>query len=204
MTSYYCQNSRIIDTKVRMLLERYCRKELLSCKPIPVESVAESLGLNIEYQYLTKYGKAVLGKVICSNGYTPYYDMEEKGYRLLAVKEGTVLIEARLIEQDNNIGRYRFTLAHEIGHWIMHREKINSYRAEAAFEDNFHSANIERQADYFASSLLMPASAVKKQYYSTIVKVNNGDKFALIEKMAEHFEVSKQAMEISLRSYNLI
>ena len=203
MKGFYCKNSKIIEVKARSLLEQYCRDELITGESIPVENIAEALGLIIDYQYLTKDGKSVLGKVICSNGLTPYYDMEEKGYRLLEVRTGTILIEARLIEEDN-IGRYRFTLAHEIGHWIMHKDLINEGKAEAAFEDKVHSSAIERQADYFASALLMPAASVKKQYYKTVTKVKHGNKYEVIERMAEHFEVSKQAMEITLESYNLI
>jgi Zn-dependent peptidase ImmA (M78 family) len=56
--------------------------------------------------------------------------------------------------------RFRFTLAHEIGHWQLHRNIYEQHRDsdEPPFVSRVSEANrrIERQADYFAASVLMP------------------------------------------------
>ena len=60
-------------------------------------------------------------------------------------------------------GRYHFTLAHEVGHWTLHRDYVASARREP---EGYvcHKARrrnrIEWQADYFAACLLMPRRLV--------------------------------------------
>ena len=64
-------------------------------------------------------------------------------------------------------GRYRFTLAHELGHWILHRRFVMSDETQRVlFGDDptpdivcrskGRRPRIERQADQFAGCLLMP------------------------------------------------
>lgn len=194
-------NQRTMETKARMVLEEYCPECLRNITAIPIEQLIEAMGLDIDYQYLTKNGDKVLGKLICSDGVTPYYDMELQKYMFLQVSAKTILVEVRLSEHDNK-GRYRFTLAHELAHWILHKELILSDNTEAAFIDGVHNTRMEKQADYFASALLMPMGAVKKYYYSLFGK--GYSRSNLITAMAENFQVSKQAMQIRLESHNLI
>lgn len=115
----------------------------------------------------------------------------------LHVSAKTILVEVRLSEQDNK-GRYRFTLAHELAHWILHKEMILSDNTEAAFIDGVHDTRMEKQADYFASALLIPMGTVKKYYYSLFGK--GCSRSDLIAAMAERFQVSKQALGIFERS----
>ena len=194
-------NQRTMETKARLVLQEYCHECLRNISAIPIERLIEAMGLNIEYQYLSKNGDKVLGKLICYDGITPYYDMELNQYMFLQVSANTILVEVRLADQENK-GRYRFTLAHELAHWILHREMILSDKTEAAFIDGIHNSKMESQADYFASALLMPMGAIKKYYYSLFGK--GYSRSDLISAMAEHFQVSKQAMQIRLESHNLI
>ena len=60
---------------------------------------------------------------------------------------------------------------------------------------------IERQADTLASALLMPLPQIKKCFYR--LRIGRTDE-QLIAEMANIFEVSKQAMQIRLKSRNLI
>jgi len=56
-------------------------------------------------------------------------------------------------------GRYHFTLAHEVGHWTLHRDYVASACRELggyACHKSQRRSRIEWQADYFASCLLMP------------------------------------------------
>lgn len=78
-------------------------------------------------------------------------------------------MDARLEEQENK-GRYRFTLAHELAHWILHREMIISDRTEAVFIEGVHNSKMEGQADYFAFALLMPMGTVKKYFIPSLAK----------------------------------
>lgn len=62
-------------------------------------------------------------------------------------------------------GRIRFTIAHELGHYILHRQAAEAF--ECSQNDMLHWESIERkiesEADMFASTLLMPADDFRRQ-----------------------------------------
>lgn len=62
-------------------------------------------------------------------------------------------------------GRIRFTQAHELGHYILHRSLRSSFRCSEADLINLSDddTSIEVQADIFASTLLMPLDDFRKQ-----------------------------------------
>lgn len=194
-------NHRTMDVKSRIILEEHCPECLRQPTVVPIEKIIDAYGIDIDYQYLTKNGEKVLGKLICIDGITPYYDIDEKKYLLLEVKANTIFIETRLADDENSNGRYRFTLAHELAHWILHRESIIKQNSEAAFVDEIHNSQMEKQADYFASALLMPPVAVKRAFFS--LRGNGYSRQDVIGIMAQKFEVSKQAMKIRLDAHNL-
>ena len=65
---------------------------------------------------------------------------------------------------ESNEGRYNFTIAHEIGHHVLHRQAYLQASAENASNILCRDTNdkplIEQQADRFAAALLMPQQAV--------------------------------------------
>lgn len=191
---------RSIETRSRMLLEKYCPDNLRDYSAIPIERLAEKLGLDIEYQYLTKFGEDILGKLVCTDGLTPYYDMDEQQYMLLKVKADTIIIEVRLADRADE-GRYRFTVAHELAHWLLHKKRIVGENDEAAFT-GLENTEMERQADFMASTLLMPLNSIKRYFYSLNGKCRSSEMY--VEVMAERFGVSRQAMRIRLEDHNLI
>jgi Zn-dependent peptidase ImmA (M78 family) len=86
--------------------------------------------------------------------------------------------------------RRRFTIAHEIGHYVLHRDLIGDGIVEdALLRANGLTNAIERQANTFAADLLMPWSLIMEA----------GDKgIVMIDKLAKLFEVSKDAMSYRL------
>ena len=64
----------------------------------------------------------------------------------------TVIVERPIIittpRRSENVFRHRFSIAHEIGHFLLHRNTEE------------HSTAIEREADEFAAALLTPAAAM--------------------------------------------
>lgn len=76
------------------------------------------------------------------------------------------------------LGRYRFTLAHEIGHWVLHEPVHRARRRQSSlFEDTSQPSIIcraplprtkkepvEWQADYFAGCLTMPRTLVMRAF----------------------------------------
>ncbi len=112
--------------------------------------------------------------------------------------------------QNNMIERKRFTLAHELGHYILHiapenklDEEINDEKIVYNRSDNWDY--IEMQANNFAAQLLMPSDLILEEAekilstykFNNNQSMNNSD---LIEKLAKIFQVSLSAMEFRLAS----
>jgi hypothetical protein len=67
-------------------------------------------------------------------------------------------------------GRVRFTQAHELGHYILHRTARESFQCSDADMLNWSKddKDIEGQADLFASYLLMPLDDYRKQVTTAV------------------------------------
>lgn len=94
--------------------------------------------------------------------------------------------------------RQRFTVAHEIGHFIYHRSLLHqgvgdtlAYRAEGTELPNPSiTREQEWQANNFASNLLVPSRWLRAAQASGINDVKD---------LARHFDVSETVMRIKLR-----
>src|SRR5450830_1797844 len=73
------------------------------------------------------------------------------------------------ISFDENVaipGRINFTIAHEFGHYLLHRTLRDDFKcsqAEMMDYDSLESKRIESQANVFASYLLMPRTDFEQQ-----------------------------------------
>lgn len=77
---------------------------------------------------------------------------------------------------DNN-GRKNFTIAHELGHYFLsHQLQQNSFYClnNEIAEEEFLLNPIEREANYFASCLLMPEEKVKNAFFALLNNVTKG------------------------------
>ena len=161
----------------------------------------EAQGLVLEYQYLRNNGR-VLGETIFDDGLTAIYDWENHRYDLLPVKGGTILIDCSLCEEEASTGRLRFTCAHELGHWLLHKKQFSGTGENAALRSDDESDNtLEVQANLLGSILLLPLPQVKRCFYQLRSGRTNQQ---LVTDMAGIFQVSKQAMRIRLENHNLL
>jgi Zn-dependent peptidase ImmA (M78 family) len=98
-------------------------------------------------------------------------------------------------ERDSE-GRLRFTLAHEIGHWICHSQGEAAPPVLCRSEDVGLGADrlLEREANVFAAELLMPELAVRDVFART----------SRLDEVARAFYVSPQAMHWRLPNFGLI
>lgn len=168
---------------------------------IPIEEIIEAQGLVLEYQYLRNNGR-VLGQTVFDDGWTPVYDMENHRYDFLAVKAGTILIDSSLCEESVTTGRLRFTCAHELAHWLLHKQQFKGTGENAALlSANVSDSTLEVQANKLGAMLLLPLPQVKRSFYKYSMWVS-GDK--LVAEMAALFQVSRQAMRICLDQHNLL
>jgi hypothetical protein len=65
--------------------------------------------------------------------------------------------------------RRRFTIGHELGHWIMHRDHsqtifCRSKAVQPDEDDDADAPDIEEEASMFAAALLMPAEMLRREY----------------------------------------
>ena len=108
----------------------------------------------------------------------------------LKVAEKKIYInESRAEELAANFGLKNFTIAHELGHWVLHRNLIGE-----------HTPQMEREADKFATYLLMPENFVREEFAKLPEWLPAEMK---LDSMAKKFCVSKKAMKIRLSQWEL-
>ena len=91
--------------------------------------------------------------------------------------------------------RQRFTMAHELGHICLHANEITSRREETIFFRAQLTTRIEKEANDFASDLLIPAALLR-------TKIAEGRK--KLSELADIFDVSIDAMRYKAFKLNLI
>lgn len=64
-----------------------------------------------------------------------------------------------------SLGRIKFTQAHELGHYLLHRHERECFQCtdEDMVDFDLDERDIEAEADYFASTLLMPLDDFRAQ-----------------------------------------
>lgn len=117
-----------------------------------------------------------------------YVPMEPTQSGELFFNDGVWIIQ---INKNHNKKRQRFTLAHELGHYILHKEKNFGFK-DAVFFRNEIIDSMEYSANEFASQLLMPEQSVKKCIENENIRN--------IGKLADIFDVSAAAMKYRIIS----
>lgn len=99
------------------------------------------------------------------------------------------------IAQNDHYSRQAFTIAHEIGHYLLHESKNEEtfFRVDA-LKFNGQKPAMEQEADWFAAALLMPKRLVERLWVATFD----------IERMARLFRVSYSAMDYRLKNLGLL
>lgn len=69
-------------------------------------------------------------------------------------------------------GRVRFTLAHELGHYVLHRELRDHFRCTTKEMHEWDEREIETEANVFASFLLMPLDDFRRQVIGQMPSVD--------------------------------
>jgi Zn-dependent peptidase ImmA (M78 family) len=110
------------------------------------------------------------------------------------------------INKSNPVNRRRFTLAHEIAHYILHAKDSKLFvdkEEKVLYRDSNSSTGElekEREANAFAAALLMPEKLLREE----IAKQNEEAKEKFINNVARKFQVSEQAVTIRLTNLGLI
>ncbi len=93
-----------------------------------------------------------------------------------------------VVRSDDPLVRKRFTVAHEIAHYLLHRHLFKRELIDDALYRSTLSTPIEAQANAFAADLLMPRHLLRQFEDKSV------------EELASLFQVSEEAMSIRLES----
>jgi Zn-dependent peptidase ImmA (M78 family) len=157
------------------------RKAGVASAPIPIHLVAQRMGLLVEAVSL---GDDVSGVLVIVG------DRGVIGYN-----------------SGHPLARQRFTIAHEIAHYLLHRTDANLFidqRYFAAFRDRRSSLGTdekEREANALAAALLMPSRLVLREIDKR--RFDLGDEEGL-SGLAGSFQVSVQAMVYRLTNLGVL
>lgn len=134
----------LIEEAAESLLERYEKFSGKNISPVPVESIAEHLlGYTLE---ITDEGL--------------FSDPNFLGG--ISFEANTIFVNASV---ETHEGRYTFTVAHEIGHHVLHKDLFESQvvdQSQILCREQKKKPLIERQADRFAAALMMPRAILLK------------------------------------------
>ena len=92
------------------------------------------------------------------------------------------------INSEDGRNRQRFTIAHEIAHYVLHKDKIGNNLTDNAMYCSRLSNVLEKQANRLASEILMPVKFVMEY-------INENKN---ISQMASLFEISEEVVKIRL------
>ncbi len=105
-----------------------------------------------------------------------------------------------LVNTNNAKTRQRFTIAHELGHYFLHKEMLKDsnmhidalYRTTTDMK-NVDTKELEKEVDYFAGALLMNRELLEKL-----------SKEYGIEELAKIFDVSTSAVIVRMKVLGLL
>lgn len=174
------KNSEQIKDIATNVLQEY---GLDSNIPIDVELLAELAGFKIWPLNYPEIKRDILGFIL--------------------IKTKEIYIQSELFnDQHGYEQRYRFTIAHELAHYYLHKEYYESLSystidewIEVYLSNQNDIAKAEIQANIFASHLLMPNSHLAKDLKG---KKDVEQDFDIITKLAAKYNVSYHAMETKI------
>ena len=145
--------------------------------PVPVDRIARALGIQLRYSPL---------------------DNELSG--MIYIRNEVPIVGVNSLHHPN---RQRFTLAHECGHFLLHKEMIaKEVHVDKAFpmlmRDSVSTMGInkiEMEANLFAAVLLMPIELILEALGSELSDI---DEEAAVNALARRFKVSQSAMRFRL------
>lgn len=171
-----------MNTRRKLEPEKAAR-ELLEAQgirkaPIPVDKIAKALGVQIRYSPL---------------------DEELSG--MIYINDGIPIIGVNALHHPN---RQRFTIAHELGHYMLHRSMLsNEVHVDKQFKilmrDSKSSTGtdvMEVEANKFAAELLLPEFLIEDILAHSTFDIDDP---APLDQLAKKFRVSKQMLEYRIR-----
>lgn len=144
-------------------------------------------------QYSLSSGAINLNQIVEDEGILLHYDDYDKAFDgMFVIEKGTHHVHLNVtLGNYPNSGRGRFSLAHEIGHYMIEEHhtdiRLGKLKPHPSFQKNSQLNFYEDEADYFAANLLMP----ENRFYDAC----GGKEFSwqLIEDLSSKFHTSRFA-----------
>lgn len=154
-------------------------KGFLSEAPVKIEGLVEALGVDLERK--AELHSEIAGQI---------EQLPNKKFKIS-------------INKNDHYYRRRFTIAHELAHYILHKDIIGAglddtkaYRSLniGKFNNQSVTSQHEVEANRLAAQLLMPSELVREWFQEL-----NGD----LEALSKKFQVSREAMGYRLKALKL-
>lgn len=202
------------------LLENY-PEALEKPMPVPIESIAEKLGLKIIQGNRITNDFSIFGEISFSDGKAKVYDLFSSEETEIDLHRGTILIDVNTF-WERNLGCVKNTIAHEVYHWYRHRmyaaiksilrgEKTIACRCPSnmVYPDKdsewTDEQRMEWQANSIAPRILMPLETFKQkvdELYESYDYKNSPLKPQILECIAQDlskfYGVSRQSAIIRM------
>ncbi|MCI9141252.1 MAG: ImmA/IrrE family metallo-endopeptidase [Lachnospiraceae bacterium] len=104
------------------------------------------------------------------------------------------------INSKDNVGHQRFTMAHELAHYLFDFDVSNSIVYYNAYNTMEAESKEEQRANFFAANLLMPEKLFREEFKKAVVRNNL---YFTVEKLSNTFLVSREAVRRRLVELSL-
>src|SRR5262249_28678245 len=172
--------------QIREIVERLLAKHKVQHGEVPIERIVSSYGIEIKRDKV---------------------DAELSGFLVRDHQAKRSVIGANKAHHPH---RQRFTIAHELGHFLLHRgQTVHLDETQQAFTVNLRDAESakgedseEREANLFAAELLMPAKFLAKDLEGVTLDLLADN--SILVKLAKKYKVSTQALTFRLANLSYI
>lgn len=119
---------------------------------------------------------------------------------LLLVKDKKALV---IVNKNHSEGRRRFSLAHEIAHYLLHADDSHEIFHRDR-RSSLGTSRIEVEANAFAAEILMPEDEIKTWVESELLDLLDEEMEEKVAEKAKQLSVSTQALGIRLERLGLL
>ena len=164
----------------------FCNKNHIDSYPVQIIKLCNEQGLKVFEDFLAP---DVSGMIIVDDQVWPKYGTNK-------------FIVVNLSESPM---RRRFTIAHELGHFILHKDSNTLYAHRDMVNTLELKNSIEAEANYFAANILMPEELVRYAIEDIEEQsLGRAPEFLLIKEIADRFAVSEAAAKVRLKQLNAL
>jgi len=153
-----------------------------------IKEIEEKVNRILEDYYVDKecvFPIDIEGIIECHLGLTFYIEKgiskQFGGETYLALNANRIVVEEDLFVNEKRRSRLCFSLAHEVGHYILHKSMFSTVDSIGEYIEQLNSIDdrtynvIEREANIFAGFLLMPTKLINEYIFSIKKPLNLWD-----------------------------